>query len=259
MSKNGFYEFKNTESGPEFFIYDEIGGENGMRPQQFIKDFKSVSGNKTIRIHSPGGNIFDGMVMFSAISEEKANVTAKIDGIAASIAAVIPLAANKIIISENGFMMIHRAFANITGDADELRRNADALEKVEKQIISAISNRTKKSKSEVFSRMSDVSWFNSDEAVKFGLADEKQESIEVSNSFDLSMFNNLPDAVKNLQTSVTLDAKNLEKKLRDVVGLSRSAAKAFMAEGAKALGLRDVGDEDELRELLERKIQIMKN
>ena len=184
----------------EILIFDVIGFDffgDGMTAKDFAEELRALGDVKTInvRINSPGGDVFDGITIFNLLEQHPAEVIVHIDGIAASIAAVVAMAGDEIRIAENGTMMIHAAWSIVIGDAGELRQEADILEKLDSQIAGTIARRTGMSGSKVEQLMDDETWFTAAEAKAAGLVDEIVESKRIAASVDLSMFDNVPEAV----------------------------------------------------------------
>ena len=106
-----WYNIKaKSDTSAEISIYDEIGGW-GISAQQFSQEFKALGNNLKqidLHIHSPGGDVFDGIAIYNLLKNHPANKTVYIDGLAASMASVIAMAGNEIIMPENAMMMIHK-------------------------------------------------------------------------------------------------------------------------------------------------------
>ena len=128
-----------------------------------------------IEIHSGGGSVFDGYRIYNAMKELSARgvqVTAKINTMAASMASVIAMAADRIVIASNGRIMIHDASAGQHGNAGQLRKTADMLDQISDEIAGIYAERTKKDKSDIRKMMLAETWIKASDAVKMGFADE---------------------------------------------------------------------------------------
>ena len=216
----------------EVFIFDEIGFF-GVTAKDFIRDFGALKNkNITLHLNSPGGNVFDGITIFNAIRNHSAFVTAQIDGIAASIASIIALGANKVEIASNGFMMIHRAQGVTIGGAEDMRKQADVLEKIDGTLAKTYADKTGEGVKIMLALMDDETWFTADEAVQLGLADSISEPGEAEAVFDLSGFKNAPVDLKG-KPGKQIEAeekRDTEKTLRDV-GFSQKEAKTLASSG----------------------------
>ena len=187
----------------EISIYDEIGFW-GVTAQSFSKDLKALGNNLkqiNLHIHSPGGDVFDGIAIYNLLKNHPANVTVYIDGLAASMASVIAMAGNEVIMPENAMMMIHKPWGIQGGDAEDMRKYADLLDKVENTLIPAYANKTGKTPEELAEMLSAETWLNGKECVEQGFADKLAEPLVAMASIKsrkLEDFENMPKAMKNM-------------------------------------------------------------
>ncbi len=158
----------------EIDIFDEIGFW-GVSAKDFVNQLRSAGAFKhiTLNIDCPGGDCNDGFTIFDAIKASNAKVTANITGLAASMASVIMLAAEKITIAENGRVMIHRVTTGAYGNADDVDAAAKVARQFEERIISLYMARTKADEATVRDWMKAEmgTWFFGKEAVAAGFAD----------------------------------------------------------------------------------------
>ena len=170
--QGGWYAIKNlSESESEISIYDDIG-EWGISAADFIRDIGAIkSRNIMLRINSGGGSVFDGVAIFNAIRRHPANVTAYIDGIAASAASFVAMAADKVVMSPHSTMMIHEASGGCIGNAADMRDLADRLDMLSDTIASIYAERSGGTTEEWRARMKTETWMTDREAVSMGLAD----------------------------------------------------------------------------------------
>ena len=187
----------------EISIYDEIGGW-GVSAQQFATDLKALGSNIKqidLHIHSPGGSVFDGIAIFNLLKNHPANKTVYIDGLAASMASVIAMVGNKVIMPENAMMMIHKPWGIQGGDADDMRKYADLLDKLEATLIPAYASKTGKTEEELAQMLAVETWLNGKEAVEQGFADELAEPVQAMaqiQSKRLEDYKNMPNSLKNM-------------------------------------------------------------
>lgn len=167
-----WYDIKNLASGAaELAIYDDIGGW-GINAQQMLADLESVKERDlNIRMNTRGGDVFEGIAIYSAIKRIDNKVTCMVDSLAASIGSVIAMAADEILIAPPAKMMIHEAHGGVQGDAAEARKFADLLEGTSDTIAKIYAERTGGSHATWRERMREETWYNADEAVDAGLAD----------------------------------------------------------------------------------------
>ena len=156
------------------YLYDEIGpGYYGMLDGKWMADelAKADGEDVELRINSPGGSVFDGQAMYTALASYKGNVTAKIDSLAASAASFVMLAANRIEIAENAMVMIHRAWGLAWGHTKEMRDTADLLEKIDGVMVKQYVARTTQDEQQSTEWMDAETWMDAQEAVDRGFAD----------------------------------------------------------------------------------------
>lgn len=229
------YRIKNKASGEAtVYIYDEVGWF-GVLAEDFSKDFADIKAPTIhLRLNSPGGNVFDGAAIFNAIKQHKSRVVTHVDGLAASIASVIALAGDEVRMAENSFFMIHEPWSLVLGDAEGLRKEADLLDKIGGMILNTYQSKTDKDADKIRAWMKDETWFSAKEALDAGFIDAIEEDEEAEGEdvaaklFDLSIFNNVPDELKNKRQMPS--KRDIESILRDA-GCSKSEAKAILAKG----------------------------
>ena len=187
----------------EISIYDEIGFL-GVSAASFAQDLKDCGNNLkqiNLHIHSPGGDVFDGIAIYNLLKNHPANVTVYIDGLAASMASVIAMAGNEVIMPENAMMMIHKPWGIQGGDAEDMRKYADLLDKVENTLIPAYANKTGKTPEELAEMLSAETWLNGKECVEQGFADKLAEPLVAMASIKsrkLEDFEKMPNEIKNM-------------------------------------------------------------
>lgn len=183
-----FWTFKNeTEETADLYIYDEIGdgyfGES-VSAKSFKKELNALGDIKELNIYinSPGGSVFDGMAIYSQLKRHKARKTVYVDGLAASIASVIALAGNKLVIPSNGYFMIHKPWSMMWGDAEEFRKMANSLDTIEEGIVNVYDENSFLTIDELKEMMANETWMTGKEAVEHGFADEVSEEINIAAS-----------------------------------------------------------------------------
>jgi len=171
--QGGWYRMQNlSETEAEVFIYDEIG-EFGITADDFVRDFSEIRASKiTVRINSPGGQVFDSFAIYNAIRRHKARVETIVDGIAGSAASFIALAGDKVVMAPHAQIIIHDAHGFVLGDAADMREIADMLDKGSDNIARVYANKTGGTIEEWRDLMKATTIFSDVEAVEIGLADE---------------------------------------------------------------------------------------
>lgn len=152
-----------------------------------LKDCKEID----IHINSYGGSVFAGLAIISMLDSIDATKTAYIEGIAASMASVIAVSADKVVMSDGSLIMIHKPSAFCSGNADDMRKTADLLDKTENSLIQIYMRKFNKSESELRTLLKDETYMSFDEANFYGLADELQGNIKIAAYADKVKVNNL--------------------------------------------------------------------
>lgn len=172
------------------YIYDEIGYW-GDTASDLVEALKGVdSDTLEVHVNSPGGDIFDGLAIYQALKDHRARITVKVDGLAASIASVIAMAGDEVIMAPKASMMIHDGWTMAVGNAADLRKTADLLDKQSGIIASVYADRSNRDANYWRDAMREETWYSADEAVDAGLADqvEGKEKPAADEPFDLGVF-----------------------------------------------------------------------
>ncbi|MEU2402807.1 head maturation protease, ClpP-related [Streptomyces rubiginosohelvolus] len=195
-----WYEIRNAAADEaEVLIYDDIGGWFGATADVFVRELAAVTApNLRVRINSPGGSVFEGIAIANAIRLHPANVTVQVDGIAASIASVIAMAGDRIVMMPQSQLMIHDAHGACLGNAGDMEEMARLLNLQSENLADVYAARAGGTREEWRARMRAESWYLAQEAVDAGLADEvitagrpdapAEEEPAMANSWDLSVF-----------------------------------------------------------------------
>ena len=236
-----------TKGEATVYLYDEISMW-GIEAKPFVEELNALDVDTIhLRIDSPGGDVFAARAIHTAIKQHKAKVIAHIDGIAASAASFIAMAADEIEIVDGGFLMIHKAnslfdiFGYFNDDSlsalvGTIESEREILSKVDDSIATDYVKRTGIGKDEILAMMKgskepyDGTWLTSDKALKMGFVDRIYEGEKAQNRHDLSVYANVPESLKGSDSELT--KRDVERALRDV-GLSQAHAKAILAGGWK--------------------------
>jgi ATP-dependent protease ClpP protease subunit len=167
-----WFKILNVASGPaQVMIYDEIGFF-GVSAAAFSDQLDQVDGPVDLYINSPGGEIFDGISIYNQLMRRQ-DVSVYVDGIAASAASFIAMAASpgKLGMAKNAKMMIHNGQAFAAGDAAELRKMAELLDAETANIASIYAERSGRPQQVFLDLMDNGSWLSASQACSEGLAD----------------------------------------------------------------------------------------
>lgn len=235
----------NVDGGGEdtvdVYIYDEIGWETS----EFVKAVGKIKANNIrLRMNTPGGSVFDGHAIYNTLKMHKAHVEVMVEGLAASAGSLIAMAGDKITMAKNAFMMIHNPYMFTIGDANDLRKDAELLDKIRKTMVDTYAARTGNLKREIRKMLDEETWFDAEEAKESGFADaiiEEENKVAARNSFDLSSYRNVPLNLLRKTKKKKPTEREAEKVLRDA-GFSRRDAKSILSGGFDKL--RDAEDKD---------------
>lgn len=172
------YEVANAADGETatVYLYDLIDPYWGIGAAQFVRDLAAITApNIALRINSPGGDVFDGRAIATALREHPANVVAHVDGLAASAASFIALAADEVVMAPGAMMMIHRASSLGWGNAEDLLALAAVLAKIDDTLVADYVRETGNPADTVRAWIEAETWFTADEAVANGFADRISE------------------------------------------------------------------------------------
>lgn len=229
-----WYSIEAKGETAQVWLYDEIGAW-GIGAKDFIAELSGVKA-KTIDLHvnSPGGEVFDGTAIYNALRRHPAKVTTYIDGLAASIASVIALAGDRVVAAANSLYMIHNPHGLVVGEAGDMRRTADLLDKVRETMVGTYAAKTKKGEDEIRALLDAESWFTAAEAVEAGFVDEVGEEQDLAACAKFVPIlaklgaQHVPNALG--QRKALPSEREVERALRQA-GCSQTDAKSILARG----------------------------
>jgi ATP-dependent Clp protease protease subunit len=218
----------NSKKGDnaEVYIYDEIGAGyfgGGVAAEAFIKDIKALNlDNKselTVRINSPGGNMFEGNTIYNYLRTVKAKVIVRIDGVAASAASLIAMAGDRIEMPSNAMLFIHNPWMMVGGDAATMRKAANDLDQMRDGAAATYLRRTgdKLSRSELLDMLDAETWLSAEDSVKYGLADVVDEPVRATNlaQFDFGKYGlPIPKSFREAKGAVSDDIRRKREQLK---------------------------------------------
>lgn len=194
---------------------------------QRMLDEKKNAKQINLFINSPGGDVMDGVAIYGQIRRHNAHVTAYIDGWACSIASVIPMAADKVVMSDTSMMMIHHPWSAAVGNSDEFRKAADTLDSIlEGSIIPAYKSKCgdKISDSKLREFLKNEKMLTAKECLQYGFCDEiterkpaedeekaKEAVKEAQNQAKISYMNRLHEMYASLKMPAGLSAVETPK------------------------------------------------
>lgn len=176
IASERFWNVQNqSDDTTEIQIFDIIG-DWGVTAQDFTNEIKQITTPKiTLSVNSQGGSVFDGFAIFNAIEQHPAHVTARVVGLAASAASFIIMAADEVVMTQVGQMMIHDASGMCFGNASEMRELADVLDELSDTIAEIYAAKAGGDVASWRAVMRGTKWYDANAAVEAGLADRVHE------------------------------------------------------------------------------------
>lgn len=194
---------KNKDNSADLILYGDIGDSwlGDVSSKNIANELKDLDVSTiNLRINSGGGDVFAAIAISNLLKNHKANVIAHIDGLAASAATIITSACDKVIMPKNALFMIHNPWTVVGGEAKDMIKTAEQLDKVKNSIINTYKSKTNLEIEEISKLMDEETWLDPYEAKEKGFIDEisDEENIEVienklivnSIALDFSKFKN---------------------------------------------------------------------
>lgn len=199
----------------------------------------------TVRIHSPGGSVTEGLGIRNLLRAYPGDLTTIGVGFAASIASIILLAGKKVKMADNAYLMIHRPYGGVFGNADEMKRTADTLENMDENLldiyVDAIQARGKSdagTREKVWDWMENETWFTARQALEAGFidevigAEEMPEGATPANFQALAKFQHVPGELITQKDEEV--SNNIIQKIRALLTDTVDATEAQTIEEAQA-------------------------
>ena len=194
---------KNKDDSADLILYGDIGESwlDDVSSKNIANELKNLDVSTiNLRINSGGGDVFSAIAISNLLKNHKANIIAHIDGLAASAATIITSVCDKVIMPKNALFMIHNPWTVVGGEAKDMIKTAEQLDKVKNSIINTYKSKTNLEIEEISKLMDEETWLDSYEAKEKGFIDEisDEENIEVienklivnSIALDFSKFKN---------------------------------------------------------------------
>lgn len=255
MTPRKWFDLAGNDDKAEIYIYEQIGAsfwDEGLTPKSFMEQVKAIKAPSIdLHINSPGGNVYDGFAIYNFLKTLDKEIIGIVDSMAASVASVILMAADKRIMAETSTCMIHDPWGLVMGNASVFRKEADELDRIQGQIADVYVARTGLPREKINDLMKSETFMTGRESLDFGFADEVTENKKLAAcAFDLDIFDNLPAHIKSIANATR--KRSLEDALRDA-GYSRHDA-VKIASGPRS----ESGDDVELAAMLRANINTLK-
>lgn len=208
--KERFYQLINvSEDSATLYIYGDITSikwvENDVCVYDLAKEIGELNGKAlTVRINSYGGEVAEGLAIYNLLKSYEGEVTTICDGFACSAASVVFMAGAKRIMPRSSLLMIHNAWTWASGDADDLRKAADDLEKITQPSVEIYTSVSNLDADEIKSMMDAETWIDADEALDYGFATEISEEAAMQSLED------------GILAKTVFKNKQLEKRIKEL-------------------------------------------
>jgi len=190
---------EEEDAVPTLYLYDILGEDflGGIPARRVVEDLRALGDVPAldVRLSSNGGDVFEGIAIYNALTRFPGKVTVHVDGIAASIASLVALAGTRTVVAENAMVMVHRPWTVLAGDSEELRRQAETLDKAWSGMLATYARRTGRRAATLAQRVADEGgewWMTAEEAVAEGFADATEKPEKAAAVFGLERFKRVP-------------------------------------------------------------------
>lgn len=239
---NKFFEIKASANKNEadVFIYGEItkwaweeyGEVSSIAFKNELDELSDVE-KINLYINSPGGSVFEGLAIYNMLKRHEARIIVHVDAVAASIASVIAMAGDEIIMPENSLMMIHNAWTFAWGNASELRKQADDLDRINQSSVSTYLNKAgdKLDEETLKQLLDDETWLSADDAYNYGLCTEVVEANDMAASISdeyLERYANVPRQLKKKKNELSATEMAERKKIAEQAKLNQENLKQIL-------------------------------
>lgn len=202
-------------------IYGDIGDvwdEDSVSAAELLDTLSSNrAADVELHVNSGGGSVFDAFAIMTALRNHPGQVTAYVDGLAASAASYLIAAADKVVMSSVAWLMIHNASGLVVGNAADMRKTADDLEQID-AAIAAIYAKRSGTGHDFAADMADETWLDAEQALELGLVDEVTEAVAIAARIDWAdahLLDKAPEAAVQALTHMDEPVCNASENMSD--------------------------------------------
>ena len=228
-----FLNIKNLENEKaELHFYGEIVSDEWEKwsdldtcPEDVLNYLSKIENSKEldIYINSGGGSVFAGLGIYNILKRHKGRKTVYVDGLAGSIASIIAMVGDEIIVPSNSFIMIHKPLCGVIGNANDMRELADTLDRIEEGLINTYKTKLKDNVDiETIKAMVNVeTWLTGEEASKYFniTVTEANKMIAKVDTNLLNSYKNVPENLKTKDTNIAEDLAIKNKEIEIALAL----------------------------------------
>lgn len=257
MKMKQFWNIQTEGQTSHIDLFGFVGGSkefnDGFNETDFLNELRSIpeTNDLTISINSFGGSVYTALSIYSLLKSHKGSITFRIDGTAMSAATIITSVPNaKVVMPRGAMMMIHKVSVGVYGNADDLKKTVEDIEKLEMNVLQIYAEKTGRTIEEIQALVNQETYFTAEEALEFGLVDEIDETTLIQALADgdtvtinglsvaASYFEHAPmgfikvAAPKAVATNKEVPLMNLETLKSDYPELFQAIRNEALAEGA---------------------------
>ena len=243
-----FYNFANiTEQSADLYIYGEITSygwdESDVSAYSFKEELEELKNVSEINVHinSYGGETVQGLAIYNLLKQHSATINVYVDGAACSSASIIAMAGNKVYMTKSSLMMIHNCWTCTSGNAKELRKQADDMDKISVAYISAYMSKVNITEDRLKELLDEETWLTAEECIEMGFADETIEDEQentVNQHVNKCILNLVKKANSKKEEKITITTQELDDKTKQ--NLREYTSKIFEEEFQKQIKLNNV-------------------
>ena len=191
MTIKQFWNIQTQGKTSHIDLFGFVGGSkefnDGFNETDFLNELRAIPADNAlnISINSFGGSVYTALSIYSLLKNHKGSITFRVDGTAMSAATIITSVPNaRVVMPRGSMMMIHKVSVGVYGNADDLKKTVDDIEKLEQNVLEIYAEKTGKSIDVIQALVDKETYFTADEALAFGLADEIDESKVIENRIE---------------------------------------------------------------------------
>lgn len=255
--KNKFYSFeKTTNESADLYIYGDIVAyewdESDVSAFGFKKELEELGDISELNVHinSLGGSTYQGLTIYNLLKQHKAKINMYIDGIAASAASIIAMAGDKVFMPKTSMIMIHNCWTGIIGNAKELRKTADDMDKLATAYKAAYLSKISISEEKLDELLEEESYLTADECVEMGFADEVLE-LDEKNSISQYSSRFLCNLVSKLKKKPVQEKKSIELSEQSVEKIKKAIISGLEEKQIIEKTFNDEGQQNNLKPIKE--------
>ena len=182
-------------------------GDDVISAKSITKELENTTVPITVYLNTQGGDVFEGIEIYNLFKNHQSDITVEITGLCASAGTFIALGADKVVMDTGTQFMIHQASTIAYGNKEDIQKSLNALESIDKSIISIYKAKTGKSEEELEDMLKKETWFDCEKALENGFIDEIKETVPKQKEEEKNNQSNI-----DIQNLADLIADELEKR-----------------------------------------------